>query len=116
MVGMSFVISTANFTWLREKAAGLYCIPYKAVSSVLFVEPFSIFLAVFVTLPISSFFIVLPVIINILFSVLPNIFFVALLALIYMTVCHSCVLIKSGEGLNLSALKALLFSFHTYLY
>ena len=85
------------------------------MSPILFWVFLSVFFAVQITLSAASFPVIFTIIINVSSSVLSNINLVAFLTLIDVTVFHSWMLVKFGEVLDLSALKAL-FLFHTHLY
>jgi hypothetical protein len=65
----------------------------------------SVFWRVIFVMPASSTSIVRTIIFNFNSSIFSDVFLVAFFALVYMTISHFAMLVKIGQGLNLSALK-----------
>jgi len=53
----------------------------------------------------ASDFIILTIIVNFARPVIPNVFFIAFLAFVYISISHFTVLVKIGQGFSLSALE-----------
>lgn len=98
----------AHFTGLRQEFSVSDSVTYCYVCCTLLRVCFNVPKPVLSRLPITSYPIVLTVVLHFGRSILSYVLFVALLTLVHMTVRHLRMLVEVGEGLSLSTLKALL--------